>query len=572
MATLNSIFKLTDGYSRTVDKVMAKTDAASTKLMGASKSADAFNNKLNGMNKNASLASSGLGKLVGTVVSLAAVQKTLNLADEMTLTSARLDLVNDGLQTTAELQDKIFASAQRARGEYASTASSVAKLGLLAGDAFNSNDEIVAFTETFQKMAKVSGSSLSESTNAMYQLTQAMAAGRLQGDEFRSIMENAPMLAQAIAKSLGKSTGELREMASDGLITSNVIKTAMFSAADEVNAKFAEIPMTFSQAWTVIQNTLLQKFLQVIQKIAEGAQWIGDNWDDLEPIFYGAAIAVGAYALGLGILKAQEIAAKIANDGLKASLLSNPLMWIALLIGVIVAVIAKWVQSVGGIDIAWQIAVDKILTSLDWLGIGFATATFAIVDFAEGMKADFLSTTQEMVNGGIDLINEFIKAANKIPGIAFDTIDNVTFGATAKIEYEASKAGRADILKNMKYDTNLNSSLRQSKIADAQAALDKGASSFDMADFGTSNNPVTVEGTGANGSVEVDMSDESIQYLRDIAERDYINKFSTATLAPSIMVQFGDVHEEADVNKVVGRLKLILQEEIATAAEGVYDV
>lgn len=572
MATLNSIFKLTDGYSRTVDKVMAKTDAASSKLMGASKSADTFNNKLNGMNKNASTASLGLGKLVGTVASLAAVQKTLNLADEMTLTSARLDLVNDGLQTTAELQDKIFASAQRARGEYASTASSVAKLGLLAGDAFNSNDEIVAFTETFQKMAKVSGSSLSESTNAMYQLTQAMASGRLQGDEFRSIMENAPMLAQAIAKSLGKATGELREMAADGLITSNVIKNAMFSAADEVNAKFAEIPMTFSQAGTIIQNTILQKFLPVIKKIAEGAQWIGDNWDDLEPIFYGAAIAVGAYALGLGILKTQEIAAKIANDGLKASLLSNPLMWVALLIGIIVAVIAKWVQSVGGIDIAWQIAVDKILTGLDWLGIGFATATFAIVDFAEGMKADFLTTTQEMVNGGIDLINEFIKAANKIPGIAFDTIDNVTFGATAKVEYEANKAGRSDILKNMKYDTRLNSSLRQSKIADAQAALDKGVSSFDMADFGTSNNPVTVEGTGANGSVEVDMSDESIQYLRDIAERDYINKFSTATLAPNITVQFGDVHEEADIDKVTGRLKLILQEEIATAAEGVYDV
>jgi tape measure domain-containing protein len=572
MATLNSIFKLTDGYSRTVDKVMAKTDAASSKLMGASKSADSFNNKLNGMNKNASLASSGLGKLVGTVVSLAAVQKTLNLADEMTLTSARLDLVNDGLQTTAKLQDMVFASAQRARGEYASTASSVAKLVLLAKDSFDSNKEIIAFTEIFQKMAKVSGSSLSESTNAMYQLTQAMAAGRLQGDEFRSIMENAPMLAQAIAKSLGKSTGELREMAADGLITSNVIKTAMFSAADEVNAKFADIPMTFSQAWTVIQNTLLQQFLPVIQKIAEGGQWIGDNWDSLEPIFYGAAIAVGAYAFGLGIMKIAAIQADIANKGLKATLLSNPLMWVALLIGIIVAVIAKWVQSVGGIDIAWQIAVDKMLTGLDWLGIGFATATFAIVDFAEGMKADFLSTTQEMVNGGIDLINQFITAANKIPGIAFDTIDNVTFGATAKIEYEASKAGRAEILKNMKYDTRLNSSLRQSKIADAQAALDKGSSSFDMADFGTSNNPLTIEGTGANGSVEVDMSDENIQYLRDIAERDYINKFSTATLAPNITVTFGDVHEEADIDKVTGRLKLILQEEIATAAEGVYDV
>lgn len=572
MATLNSIFKLTDGYSRTVDKVMAKTDAASSKLMGASKSADTFNNKLNGLNKNANAASLGLGKLVGTVVSLAAAQKTLNLADEMTLTSARLDLVNDGLQTTIVLQDKIFASAQRARGEYESTASSVAKLGLLAGDAFNSNDEIVAFTETFQKMAKVSGSSLSESTNAMYQLTQAMAAGRLQGDEFRSIMENAPMLAQAIAKSLGKATGELREMAADGLITSNVIKNAMFSAADEVNAKFAEIPMTFSQAGTIIQNTILQKFLPIIQKIAEGAQLIGDNWDDLEPIFYSVGAGALFYASAMGVLATKAWLAKAANQKMLLGLLASPWTWLAIGIGIAVGALYKWVKSVGGASIAWEIAKDKILTGLDWIGIGFATATFAIVDFAYGMKADFLSTTQEMVNGGIDLINEFIKAANKIPGIAFDTIGNVTFGATAKIEYEASKAGRAEILKNMKYDTRLNSSLRQSKIAGAQAALDKGSSSFDMADFGTSNNPVTVEGTGANGSLEVDMSDESIQYLRDIAERDYINKFSTATLAPNITVQFGDVHEEADVDKVAGRLKLILQEEIATAAEGVYNV
>lgn len=571
MATLNSIFKLTDGYSRTVDKVMAKTDAASSKLMGASKSADSFNNKLNGMNKNAGAASLGLGKLVGTVASLAAVQKTLNLADEMTLTSARLDLVNDGLQTTAKLQNMVFVSAQRARGEYASTASSVAKLGLLAKDSFDSNKEIIAFTEIFQKMAKVSGSSLSESTNAMYQLTQAMASGRLQGDEFRSIMENAPMLAQAIAKSLGKSTGELREMAADGLITSNVIKTAMFSAADEVNAKFTEIPMTFSQAGTIIQNTILQKFLPVIQKIAEGAQLINDNWDDLEPIFYSVGAGALFYASAMGVFATKAWLAKAANQEMLLGLLASPWTWLAIGIGIAVGALYKWVKSVGGASIAWEIAKDKILTGLDWIGIGFATATFAIVDFAEGMKADFLTTTQEMVNGGIDLINEFIKAANKIPGIAFDTIDNVTFGATAKVEYEANKAGRADILKNMKYDTRLNSSLRQSKIADAQAALDKGASSFDMADFGTSNNPVTVEGTGANGSVEVDMSDESIQYLRDIAERDYINKFSTATLAPNITVQFGDVHEEADVDKVAGRLKLILQEEIATAAEGVYN-
>ncbi|SNX53041.1 tape measure protein [Thermoanaerobacterium sp. RBIITD] len=192
------------------------------------------------------------------------------------------------LQTTAELQDKIFALAQRARTSYQATADVISKLGLLAGDAFKSNDEMIAFSELMQKAFTVSGASIQEQTAAMYQLTQAMAAGRLQGDEFRSIMENAPMLVQAIEDYMHNVMGvegTLKDMSAEGLITADVIKNAMFSAADDIENKFKEMPMTFGQIGTIVGNTLLQTFEPVIQGIGKGAQWIYDNWSTLEPIF-----------------------------------------------------------------------------------------------------------------------------------------------------------------------------------------------------------------------------------------------------------------------------------------------
>ncbi|RDA73744.1 tail tape measure protein, partial [Hafnia paralvei] len=189
-----------------------------------------------------------------------ALRTGIEATDNYTNQNSRLALINDGLQTQAELQNKIYQAAQRSRGAYGETVSSVAKLGLLAKDAFSSNNETIAFAELMNKSFKISGASISESTNGMYQLTQAMAAGRLQGDEFRSVMENAPMLAQAIAKYTGKSMGELRKMSSEGEITANIIKNSLFSMADDINKKFATMPMTFETAWTRIKNQTVATF------------------------------------------------------------------------------------------------------------------------------------------------------------------------------------------------------------------------------------------------------------------------------------------------------------------------
>lgn len=197
-------------------------------------------------------------------MAVSAVQTT----DQLTQIRARINLINDGSQSTAEIMDKIYSSANRSRGSYLDMADSVAKLNMLAKDAFSSNDEAIYFVEQLNKQFKISGASVEETTSAMYQLTQAMAAGKLQGDEFHSIMENAPMLAQSIASEMGLTVGQLKEMSSQGLITADIIKEALFNSAEETNAKFAEIPMTFQDIGTQVQNELIAAFQPAMEEIS----------------------------------------------------------------------------------------------------------------------------------------------------------------------------------------------------------------------------------------------------------------------------------------------------------------
>lgn len=609
MASLKAIFKLTDGYTKTIDKIAQKTDVATDKIEKASKSTDRFNQQLKNAEKASSGASSGIERFVKGLISIAAVKKTIDLADEMTQTTARLNLVNDGLQTTAELQDMIMASANRSRASYASMADVVAKLGLRAGDAFNnSNQEMIAFAETLNKMFVIAGASQEEMRSASLQLIQALGSGVLRGEELNAVFESAPNVIQAIANYMDVPIGKIRDMAAEGLITADVVKNALFNAAGKVDEQFRNMPMTFGQVTTILGNTLLQAFEPVIQTIGKAAQWIHDNWSTLEPIFWGLTAAVGAYAAGLGIMKIATILQTIAQKGLNATMLASPITWIALAIGILIAIIYKWVQSVGGIKIAWMIAMNAILTAWDWVKIGFMTGVYWVMDlfnklqicfkkvsvnianFMGDMKANVLMLLQKLINGAIDIINKFIGVLNKIPGVSINTIEHVTFGTNAQLENEAAKKARneeleqyiADIeagmaerdqkLEQMKADALAATAERQLEIANAQAeakAKAEKAAESHLPEF-TPFDPGTIEGTGNNGKIEVDMSDEDLKYLRDIAERDYINKFTTATLAPNISIKFGDVRETADADKVAKRIRKILQEEIAMAAEGSY--
>lgn len=285
MASIKSTLRIRDQMSAPLKKItnnLNKTNQGFEKMQKtASKPAnvsvfDRIKQKINGIKSATTNASSGfdglkskITALVGTVASLGAVLKTLTLADTISNTKARLDMINDGSQSTAELQQKIAASAERSRGAYQDTADAVSKFGLLAGDAFKSNDEIIKFTELLNKQFTISGTSAEGQSSAMLQLTQALGSGVLRGEELNSIFEQAPTIIQDIAKYMGVSVGQIRNMAAEGQITADVVKNALFASADATNAKFEKMPMTFAQIWQSIKNNALTAFQPILQKLTE---------------------------------------------------------------------------------------------------------------------------------------------------------------------------------------------------------------------------------------------------------------------------------------------------------------
>lgn len=266
-----------NGAEQALDRVARKAEQALGKSI--SNSLDSVRNKaqkvfgveipglMDAAKSGAAFAGAAMGiEAAGRALKDMAVS-AVKTTDQLTQLRARIDLINDGSQSTAEIMDKVFSAANRSRGSFLDMADSVAKLNMLAKDAFTSNDEAIYFVEQLNKQFKIAGAGVQETTSAMYQLTQAMAAGKLQGDEFRSIMENAPMLAQSIAQEMGLSVGQLKEMSSQGLITADIIKNALFNSAEETNAKFAEIPMTFQDIGTKLQNDLIAAFQPVMEEL-----------------------------------------------------------------------------------------------------------------------------------------------------------------------------------------------------------------------------------------------------------------------------------------------------------------
>lgn len=291
------------------------------------------------MNKGLQFAGAvtGIGFVADKIkdVAVAATQT----ADELTSIRSRINLINDGSQTTAQIMEKVYDAAQRSRGSYTDMADSVAKLNMLAKDAFSSNDEAIAFVEQLNKQFKISGASVQEASAAMYQLTQAMAAGKLQGDEFHSIMENAPLLAQSIANEMGLTVGQLKEMSSQGLITSDIIKEALFNSAEETNAKFAEIPMTFAEVGQSIQNELIQAFQPVLEQISTIPQS-----GEFQALSEGVVVAIRGMAVAaqgsIGLIQAAFAGLRIAISTITQTVASFGSLFITIMPRVSAAVLA----------------------------------------------------------------------------------------------------------------------------------------------------------------------------------------------------------------------------------------
>ena len=318
----------------------------------------------------------GIG-MIGTAIA-DVTSKVTGLSDRMALTKARIDLINDGTQTNAELLNKVYASAERSRWSYIEMADSVSKLNMLAKDAFSSNDEAIMFVEQMNKQFKISGASLQEQTAGMYQLTQAMAAGRLQGDEFRSIMENAPLLAQSLATELGVSVGELKNMSSEGMITADIIKNALFNSVEETNAKFAEIPMTWEEVGNQLANSAIQSFEPVLDSIkgVTGTDEFKTALADIELGFrvlgasaqIGVAGVQGAFTAGSNALT--RFSALVRGTGQVIAALGPPA--VATFAGVTAYIVATRIATAA---LGTTMTTQQVITK----GVATATASYRAV-------------------------------------------------------------------------------------------------------------------------------------------------------------------------------------------------
>lgn len=609
LSRTNRALEVTDSLSDQVNPG-ANFDRASSAVSRASGQVDNFNRKQQQAQNEAKGVANAWGsvkKYIGSALAAISVQKIIDLADTMTTTRARIDLMNDGLQTTDELQSMIMASANRSRAAYQTTADAVSKMGIMAKDAFGNNAELIQFTELINKQFTIAGTSAAGVDAAMLQLTQAMSSGVLRGEELNSIFEQAPTIIQTIADYLGVPIGQIRAMAAEGQITSTIVKNAMLSSADEINAKFNAMPMTFAQVWTLAKNIALEAFGPVIQAIGAGAQWIYENWSTIAPIFWGLAGAAIAYAVALGI---QTAATWIANGAAKAffvTLLSNPLFWIALAVGVVIAVLYKMIQAVGGVKNAWEICKAALVVAwtalkvaffavynwianlIDKLKLCWQKAGVAIANFMGDMKVSVLTILQNMINGAIGIINDFISLLNKIPGVNIDLIEQVTFATTAAAENEAAKQARADALNQYEADIKAAQAERDAtysaakqELADATAKLsetyanaraeaaqansDAGVSDWNTDQYDVGN----VDSVGSVGSIEsdVNIADEDLKFLRDVAEMRYVQNF--VTLTPTVAVD-AQISEKVDVDEVVTKIEKKLEDEFTAAAEGVYN-
>lgn len=602
MPTLDAMFKLLDGYSSTIKRIVEGTDRASKSILGASKRTDDFNDSLKRTEAATARASNGLSQFIKTAVGFAAVKKGMDLTDVYTSTNARLGMITNSLAEQRSLQNDIFAAAKRARGSYTEMASAASKMRMLAGDSFGSNQEAVAFTELLTKSLKVSGAGTAEQNSAFLQISQAMAAGRLQGDEFRSVMENAPMVANAIAQYMGKSKGELKELSSQGLITADIVKNAMFQAAGDIEEKFNTMPMTFRDVGTMMLNSFLETFGGGFEKVSgmlnsSSFGQILDGWNaGLSFVSGGFNKLVDAIVAG-GPIVQTFFSVAIIMAGLWASkmfLAAGATMlahWPLLLIVGVIGMVIMALNSAGVSFSTTFSFVGGLLGTFYALGYNIVASLWNLfVSFAEFLANVFTNPLASIVNL---FVNMSISVLNVIKSIA-EAIDAV-FGsnlAGAVGQFISRGQNFADGFKDSNY-VSLDAFRMDSKstIGAIQGGLNAGkalggfvdnwnfsgisginpdAGGTDYSQFFTTGNPAVVKGTGKGGAVKVEADSEDIEWMRKLAERDYVARIAQNTLAPNIRVEFsGPITKETDTDSVMTHVVNELKDIIATAPEGV---
>lgn len=643
-----------------------------------------FNQEVSAGTQQANELTNTIKRAVAAYISIQSVGKALNISDELVQTTSRLNMMNDGVQTTAELVNMVYAAAQDARGSFSQMANVVARFGNNAKDAFSSSEEVVAFADLIQKQMTIAGASTQEAANAELQLSQALGSGVLRGDELNSIFEQAPNLIQNIADYLDVPIGKIREMAADGELSADVVKAAIFSAADDINSKFNEMPMTWGQIWQSMQNTALIAFQPVLQRLNDLANseafqtfiqgaieamatlanillnifelvgtvggFIADNWSVISPIIYGVIAALAVYAAYLGIVKGIEIAsaaataihsvamsAKIgvmaaltgqtmaataAQMGYNGALYACPVVWIIVLIIALIAVIMAVCSAIakmtgiansgfgvitGGVNVVIQFFKNLGLTVANIaLGIGNAIAALAsnMMTAFHNAICSVQSWFYNLLSTALSVIEGICSALNKLPFVEFD-YSGISSAADDYAAKASEAAGNKEDYQSISdafnegfttfdaFQDGWASDAFNAGAAWGDGIADK-VSNFSLSDvFGQTdipnvgdytsgfNDAIANSGVGDSiGNIDdntgkikdsLDVTEEDLKYLRDIAEQEAINRFTTAEINVDMSGMQNTVNSGDDIDGFMTKLTDSVNEAVDNMTEGVHE-
>lgn len=643
-----------------------------------------FNQEISAGTQQANELTNTIKRAVAAYISIQSVGKALNISDELVQTTSRLNMMNDGVQTTAELVNMVYAAAQDARGSFGQMADVVARFGNNAKDAFSSSEEVVAFADLIQKQMTIAGASTQEAANAELQLSQALGSGVLRGDELNSIFEQAPNLIQNIADYLDVPIGKIREMAADGELSADVVKAAIFSAADDINSKFNEMPMTWGQIWQSMQNTALIAFQPVLQRLNDLANseafqtfiqgaieamatlanillnvfevaasvgaFIGDNWSIIAPIIYGVIAALAVYAAYLGIVKGIEIAsaaataihsvamsAKIgvmaaltgqtmaataAQMGYNGALYACPVVWIIMLILALIVVIFAVCNAIakmtgiansgfgvitGGVNVVIQFFKNLGLTVANIaLGIGNAIAALAsnMMTAFHNAICSVQSWFYNLLSTALSVIEGICSALNELPFVEFD-YSGISSAADDYAAKASEAAGNKEDYQSISdafnegfttfdaFQDGWASDAFNAGAAWGDGIADK-VSNFSLSDvFGQTdipnvgdytsgfNDAIANSGVGDSiGNIDdntgkikdsLDVTEEDLKYLRDIAEQEAINRFTTAEINVDMSGMQNTVNSGDDIDGFMTKLTDSVNEAVDNMTEGVHE-
>lgn len=515
------------------------------------------------------------------------VSGIVSMSDEMTQTTARLNLMNDGLQSTADLQELIYQSAMRSRGAYNATADAVAKMGLLAGDAFSSNQETIAFVEQLNKQFKIAGTSAEGQAAAMLQITQAMGAGVLRGEELNSVFEQAPTIIQSIADYLGVSVGEIRSMAQEGELTASVVKSALLSSAEETNQKFNEIPLTWSDVWTQASNMAVMS----LQPLLEAINWVANNIEVIGPLVLAAAAAFALFAVAANWTKICAAATKAltaAQKMLNVVMSLNPIVLIIGSVLILIGVIAAYVNATNKAKNETTSAVGVICGLFAMAGAylynGFYVPVYNVIaDLINflgnvfqhpiaSIEILFLQLSQYVVGTVRDMVSKIEKLINLIPGVKINItsgLDTFYDSYTDRIQSIKDKSGWTEYVKHkekIEYSTAYANGYNWG--ANLQNSISEKLG-LDLPDDPATGLLSNIADNTAQIADDVSVSSDDIKLLRDIAERQVINKYTTAEIKVE-MVNHNNISNEMDLDGVVNLLEAKVTEALVTSAEGVH--